>query len=122
MRACCLAPCCHIDKHHSRSRDILKGASYFDDSCANDFKTSFGLSIDVAQRGIAARREIGAVPATEICAPTCTARENPISGSNRDPELTKRRSFILLTPYRIDWNVRFWHLADTSSCTPHVRL
>jgi len=31
-----------------------------------------------------------------MCAPTRTARENPISGSNRDPELTKRLAVILM--------------------------
>jgi hypothetical protein len=31
-----------------------------------------------------------------MCGPTRTARENPISGSNRDPELTKRLAVIFV--------------------------
>src|SRR5689334_13779540 len=52
---CGFTPCCHIDKHHSRSRSVLKSTSCFGDSRADDLQTSFSLSIDVAQRGIAAR-------------------------------------------------------------------
>src|SRR5437763_15174275 len=33
----------------------------------------------------------GAVPATNTCGPTATARENPITGSNGEPEDTSRR-------------------------------
>src|SRR3990172_4322568 len=45
---------------------------------------------------------IGAVPATWTCGPTRTAREKPITGSNGDPEVTRRRSMAGLVSRPVD--------------------
>src|SRR5262249_62208553 len=95
MGAGCFAPRCDVGEHNSGAHNVVDRTTSIDNGLFDDFQTPTRLPIDIARLdGISVSCNRRCACDRDI-APTRTAREKPICGSKREPDLTSWRAKTL---------------------------